>query len=251
MPTSALIAEWLILTEASALSAVAVLPYAAAQKGRRVDAALLLRTWVAAQFLFGLVTAVGLALGRRLHLGAPFIQALLQGEPISIRPIVVLTWCAAGVCLAAVLWVLDAVFFSGARRSLAAAQISTPTPLLRLGAVLYGGIAEEVLTRLGILTIAAFVIAVLLDAAGWPSPGAALGLATVISAVAFGLGHLPSAARLAPLTASVVLRSTLLNSLAGLVFGTLFCLYGLEAAIVAHGSADLMFLFVVPLLRRC
>src|SRR5262249_33950339 len=114
---------------------------------------------------------------------------------------------------------------------------------------LYGAIAEEVLTRFGFLTAGAFVIALVFNAVGWPAGQASLVLGTVAAAAAFGLGHLPSTALLTPLTARLVLRSLLLNGLAGLVFGTLYCIYGLEAAIIAHGSANLVIQFVSPLSR--
>jgi hypothetical protein len=250
LPTAGLIATWLILTAAAALSAVAVLPYAAARKRRRVSAAILLRTLVVSQLIYGLVSGVGLWLGRKLGLGAPLIEAIVTGNPIPNGASAVLIWFAAGTGVALTISMLDVGFFSRARGSFAAAQILTPSPLLRAGAVLYGAIAEEVLTRLGVLTVVAFVIASLLGEADWADHRAAFASAIAISAMIFAAGHLPTTARLVPLTASVVLRAILLNGLAGFVFGILYCVYGLEAAMVAHGSADLVVLFAAPLLRQ-
>jgi hypothetical protein len=247
---SAQIATWFILTEAAALSAVAMVPYAAWRSRRRPQASLLLRTLINAQWVFGLAALVGLAFGPSLGLEAPLVEALVAGTPISFSLDALLIACAGGVGITVVIWILDVRFFPGARSSLAASGVSVPPPLLRVGALLYGAIAEEVLMRFGILTFAAGATELLLEAAGAPERRIALVSAVGISTGVFALGHLPTTAQLTPLTRPLVLRSILLNGLAGVVFGTLFCVYGLEAAMIGHGSADVMILFAAPLLRR-
>lgn len=57
----------------------------------------------------------------------------------------------------------------------------------------------------------------------------------MLSALAFGLSHLPALAPSLPaLSASVVAHVTIGNALFGVVAGYLFWRYGLEAAIVSH-----------------
>ena len=250
LPDSAQIATWLILTEAAALSAVAMVPYAAWRSRRRPQASLLLRTLINSQWVFGLAALVGLAFGPSLGLDAPLVEALVAGTPISFSLDVLLIPCACGAGLAVVLWILDVLLFPAARSSLAASGVSVPPPLLRAGALLYGAIAEEVLTRFGILTLSARATELLLEVAGPPERRIALASAVAISTGVFALGHLPTTAGLTPLTRPLVLRSILLNGLAGMVFGALFCVYGLEAAVIGHGSADVMILFAAPALRR-
>ncbi len=63
-------------------------------------------------------------------------------------------------------------------------------------------------------------------------------VAIAVAAVLFGLGHLPLAASLWPLTFAVVLRTILLNAIGGIVFGWLFWRWGFECAVIAHLAAD-------------
>ncbi|HIC89514.1 MAG TPA: CPBP family intramembrane metalloprotease [Anaerolineae bacterium] len=64
--------------------------------------------------------------------------------------------------------------------------------------------------------------------------------ANVLTALLFGAGHLPTLAMLAPLTVMLVVRTVLLNSIAGIVFGWLYWRRGLLAAIASHFSADIV-----------
>jgi membrane protease YdiL (CAAX protease family) len=69
----------------------------------------------------------------------------------------------------------------------------------------------------------------------------AIGAALAVAALAFGLGHLPALAQLADPTPLLVLRTVFLNALGGLVFGWLYAVRGLEAAMVAHAASHLVF----------
>ena len=73
--------------------------------------------------------------------------------------------------------------------------------------------------------------------------------AIVVTALVFGIGHLPATAAVLPLTPLVVARALLLNGLGGLLFGWLYWRRGLLAAMLAHFSADVVLHVVVPLLR--
>lgn len=127
-----------------------------------------------------------------------------------------------------------------------------------IGAIGYGGVAEEVMLRWGLLTWAASVISRFRRAAvNWiPSAFGGLGeprvsistdrtivlaIATIVSALAFGAGHLPAAAALGPLDAAATIRIVGVNALAGVVFGALYCVYALEHAMVAHVTAHVVF----------
>jgi membrane protease YdiL (CAAX protease family) len=63
--------------------------------------------------------------------------------------------------------------------------------------------------------------------------------AILLSALLFGLGHLPVVSALVPLTPVIVLRTVVLNAVGGLLFGWLFWRRSLEAAMLAHASANL------------
>jgi membrane protease YdiL (CAAX protease family) len=65
-------------------------------------------------------------------------------------------------------------------------------------------------------------------------------IAIALTALLFGALHLPIMAQLTPLTSIVVTRVLLLNGFPGVLFGWLYWRKGLEAAMVAHFSADII-----------
>ncbi len=66
-------------------------------------------------------------------------------------------------------------------------------------------------------------------------------LAIVVSALLFGAGHLPAAAALVgKLTGDIVLFVVGVNTAFGVLFGYLFWRHGLEAAMIAHGTAHVV-----------
>ena len=60
-------------------------------------------------------------------------------------------------------------------------------------------------------------------------------------------GHLPAADRLWGLEPVVVLRTLLLNGMAGVAFGWLYWKRGIEMAMLAHFSADIVLHVLAPL----
>jgi len=72
-------------------------------------------------------------------------------------------------------------------------------------------------------------------------------LAIIITAVLFGIGHLPITAALTTITPSVVARAILLNGIAGIAFGWLYWKKGLESAMISHFSADIVLYVILPL----
>jgi membrane protease YdiL (CAAX protease family) len=108
-----------------------------------------------------------------------------------------------------------------------------------LAGLFYGGINEELLLRLFLVSLIAWTFA-----RGWRrrpvlAGPAVMGAAILIAAVLFGLGHLPAAAMVGELTPQTVTRVLALNTLAGVVFGGLYWRRGLDAAMVAHAAAHL------------
>lgn len=99
---------------------------------------------------------------------------------------------------------------------------------------LYGGVTEELLVRFGLMSVVALVgWAVSGRRAGGPGAGV-MWVAIGVSAVLFGVGHLPALAQSVSLTPALVARTILLNAVAGGVFGWLYWRRSLEAAMIAH-----------------
>ena len=109
----------------------------------------------------------------------------------------------------------------------------------------YGAIAEEVELRVFAMGLFAWLLSRL---AGKQAKPWVMIAAIVLAALVFGAGHLPMAAKLVPLTAGVVARVVAYNALAGLVFGWLYWKRGLEHAMLAHFSADLVLHVAAPLM---
>jgi hypothetical protein len=106
----------------------------------------------------------------------------------------------------------------------------------------YGGLNEELLFRLLGLSGMAWLLSRV-----WHTPlgrltDATLWSANVIMAVVFGLGRLPAALAITgSITPLLIGRTLVLNVPIGLICGWLLWRFGIEAAIVAHFTADIVY----------
>jgi membrane protease YdiL (CAAX protease family) len=106
---------------------------------------------------------------------------------------------------------------------------------------LYGGITEELMVRFGLLSALALAGRRLVDRRA-DGPGSdVMWAAVVVSALLFGVGHLPALSQSVALTPAMVARTVLLNAVVGVPFGWLYWRRSLEAAMVSHAA------FHVPL----
>ena len=112
-----------------------------------------------------------------------------------------------------------------------------------LSSVLYGGVIEEILMRLFLLSLLAFL--------GWKLffrkrereaiPAGVLIVANLLTAMAFAAGHLPTTISLfGELTPLLVLRCFLYNGGLGLAFGWLYRKYGIQYAMVCHAGCHVI-----------
>jgi membrane protease YdiL (CAAX protease family) len=170
----------------------------------------------------------------------PLINSWVTGAPRSTPKGIVRAGVLVGASAGAMLVVLEAIFFL---RSLPAAMhrlFEIPLWKRLLAGVLYGGITEELLMRLFLLSLVAWIVGRWWKSAdGRPASGA-FWLAIIVVAILFALGHLPVTAAIAPLTQTLVLRALVLNGVAGVAFGYLYWRHGLEAAMLGHMSAHLV-----------
>ena len=104
----------------------------------------------------------------------------------------------------------------------------------------YGGIVEEVMMRLFLLTLLAWLGSKLSHTADGRPTTIILWAATIITGLIFGIGHLPAAAAIGiQLTPLYVVRTLVLNGV-GVIFGWLYWRRGLESAMLAHFSTDIV-----------
>ncbi|WP_277555980.1 CPBP family intramembrane glutamic endopeptidase [Halobaculum limi] len=108
--------------------------------------------------------------------------------------------------------------------------------------VLYAGLTEELLLRWGAMALVSLVLWWALDCRYGTVPPGVAWTSIAVSALLFGLGHLPSATALygdLSLTTAAVVVGT--NSAAGVAYGWLFWRQSLEAAMVAHAVSNLVY----------
>jgi hypothetical protein len=243
--------EYVILWGAAVIGIACVMPYTLALAGDALKKAqerihqpmwvIVLLQSVQSFVLLGVATGLGLLIAHHIGLGAPLLEGLLAGKNVTTQALAIIAPALIlGIASSGVLLILEITVFWP--RLPKAMRDDFPIPSLgkRFLASFYGGIDEEILLRLFLLSLLAWLLGF-----AWHMPGGmptlgALWLANIIAAVIFGLGHLPATAALVKLTPLLIWRAILLNGVVGLATGYLFWRYGLEAAMLAHFSADIV-----------
>ena len=104
-----------------------------------------------------------------------------------------------------------------------------------IASVLYGGVSEEIMIRLFLMSLLSLIIWKLLFKKEEQVPVKVLIAANIISALVFAAAHLPATVQLlGELTPLILLRCFLLNGAAGLLFGRFYRRYGIQYAILTH-----------------
>lgn len=252
-----------ILLIASILSVIAILPYSLSlQSGilQNLNMSIPLPVVITLQIiqnaiLFATLIFAGLFFASRVGLGTPILDSLTRGEPVAerLRALLPLSILIGILGTLIILGLEFFVFQPALARELSNAanplNLRTSQPAAWKGflASFYGGIAEEVLLRLFLMSFFVWLgHFVSKTTRGTPTQGV-FWIANVLAAVLFGLGHLPATSLQVPLTSLVITRALVLNGLLGIAFGWLYWKRGLEAAIISHFSADLILHVVLAL----
>ncbi len=237
---------------AALFGAVAVIPLSLTLQGDLLQSAeipfplpvLLLISLLQSAVMLAVVTFVGLKLAPRVALQLPLFEALVnKGE----RPDAWLSKAviAAGIGIVGALLVLGLEYFYFLP-AMTAAEIGFPefahAPAWQgLLASFYGGITEEVLMRLFLMTVIVWVGSLLTRSSADSIPAYIYWIGILFAAVAFGVGHLPATAALGvPLNGLVISRALLLNGIIGVLAGWLYWKRGLGYAMIAHFAADIV-----------
>ena len=193
--------------------------------------------------LLGLVTAVQSA-GYGLFLGAAGIWlgkkvGLWKDErQITKKPLV--TALIISVIGGLALILPDLLFFGKYEQALLDVYAVKPTIPYLLATVTYGAVIEEVMLRLFMMSLVAFVLHLLFERKRDSVSAAVLVAANVVSALLFAVGHLPANDMMFGLTPMIVIRCILLNGVFGLAFGWLYRRFGLRYAMIAHGGCHVI-----------
>lgn len=191
--------------------------------------------------LLAIAVALGLGLAHRVGLRSILADRVAGMHEGSLR-----SGLLVAVVLGAVVCLVVVGFDLATRSLLPESRVVTPSgptmPAIPgiFGALLYGGITEELLLRWGIMSLFAWIgWRITRRGEGIVRPGV-MWTAIVLSAVLFGLGHLPATATLFELTPFVVFRALVLNGLFGIAAGWLYWRYRLETAMTAHMTFHLV-----------
>lgn len=182
---------------------------------------------------------VGLRLGAAVGLDSPLVRAWVYKTTrpvIATRKLIIasLTGFLGGFFIL----LLERLFQPFMPETKQASEISVES-WKGLLASFYGGISEEVLMRLFLMTLITWLIWRIFQKGQGAPTAQVFWIAIVLAALLFGAGHLPTAADLWPLTTIVVTRTLLLNALGGIAFGFFYWRWGLEYAVIAHFFADI------------
>jgi len=201
--------------------------------------------------LFGIAAVGGLWAAWKLGLGTPLIAALLTRRSAPEKTLSTLFIAfALGIVTALVLMMLDRWFFvpiPSVALLIHNAETGGAKPSAWQGllASFYGATSEEILLRLGALSVFALAFRTMARRMRGANreltlPTGVFWAANFAAALLFGLGHLPATAALAPLSAALIIRAIVLNGTAGIVFGALYRRYGLEWAMASHFGVDIV-----------
>jgi len=200
--------------------------------------------------LFGIAIFLGLLLSRKVGqedggFKLPIIEVILEKKNQAKEfKALLLPSIGLGTAAGVVIILLSIPF----NKAIPEFQNMDPIPAWQgFLASFYGGIAEEVLLRLFVVTLLVWITFKIKKTTDGKPTVFGIWLSILLAAILFGIGHLPATAQIVPLSGLVVFRAILLNGIGGIVFGWLYWKKGLESAIMAHFSTDIVLHVITPL----
>lgn len=115
-----------------------------------------------------------------------------------------------------------------------------PTIHKLIGGLLAGGIIEEVMMRLFLMSLIVFIVSKIMKIDKDKIPTGIYITANIIVALVFAAGHIPATMAMTTLTPVVLARCFILNGAFGLGFGYLYRKYGIGYAMISHGLCHLI-----------
>jgi len=247
-----------ILLGAATFGVIAIFPYSLALQAEQLEAieaqlpyplpVVLILQVLQNVVIFAVAIGLGLLAANRIGLGLPILEAKLAGEKAwprikAILPISITIGVIGSLIIIALdMWVFNPGLMAqlGEQAQVPNLEVAQPSAWKGLLASFYGGINEEILLRLFMMSVLAWLGKFISHTADGRPTVVVLWIANVLAAVLFGLGHLPATSMLLPLTPLVITRAIVLNGLLGVAFGYLYMTRGLESAMISHFSADIV-----------
>ena len=135
----------------------------------------------------------------------------------------------------------DLFYFRNHIPQVAAIYQGKPSFSYWMASVLYGGVIEEIMLRLFMMSLIAYIAWKFFFRREATPPTGVIIAANILAALLFAAGHLPSTMQMfGEITPMILLRCFLLNGAGGLVFGYLYRKYGIQYSMTAHAGAHIV-----------
>lgn len=246
---------FIILLIASIFGVITIFPYSLTLQGISIQNPpvplyiMLTASIIQNAVIFAVAIIIGLILAKKIGLGLPILEGWLEGREVKsyLKSIVGMS-IGLGLIAGGLIVGLDYLFsFAGATINVTQTSINPPVWQGFL-ASFYGGINEEIVLRLFLMTLIAWIIFKIKKTEEGKPTNTGMWLAIVLAAIIFGAGHLPTVMGMTLLTPLVIVRTIVLNAVGGVIFGWLYWKKGLESAMISHFSADIVLHVIIPFL---
>ena len=181
---------------------------------------------------YGIVLGdIGLLIAKRLYL-------VSEDRSITAGPLLfsILVALIGGL----VMIYADQLFFGRYSEAIMDFYLTKPTLVYLIGCVSYGAVIEEVMLRLFMMSLIAFILHKV-SGGGKEAPKAwMLVCANIISALIFAAAHLPATFMILGSSPILIARCFIMNGGIGLMFGWLYRKFGLRYAMIAHGGCHVV-----------
>ena len=132
----------------------------------------------------------------------------------------------------------DHLVFNNFSEAIKDSYATKPTLEYIIASITYGGVVEEVMLRLFLMSLIALIIQKLGKREEMSEK--ILIISNLITALLFAAGHLPATAMMIGITPMILFRCFLLNGGYGLLFGHLYRKYGIQYSMIAHAGVHIV-----------
>jgi len=229
---------FLILWISSIIASILVLPYIYDIQGELLKkigisfSLLILIGVIQGGISFGITSFLGLILAEKTGFKLPLLTSWIEHKKIKYNRTF---WLSVFLGLVAGILIFCIDKFVFPQSVLSAIKVEVWKGFL---ACFYGGIAEEIIMRLFLMTLFVFLFVKIFRRK--ESNSLLVWVSIILVSILFGLGHLPITSAVTDITPMVIFRAILLNGVGGIIFGWLYWKKGLESAMIAHFSTDIV-----------
>ena len=224
-----------------------VLPFSLELSGKSVDIftpTVIIISILQSIVLLSVAIFVGLLLSKQVGFGVPVLQGLLEGKNQTQKLKQILKPAVGLGLLGGILVILLSLPFGNSITFLKA-EISVATWKAFL-ASFYGGIGEEIYFRLFMLTLFVWITYKIRKTKDGHPTIFGIWLSIILTSIIFGLGHLGITGEITSITSVIIIRAVILNGVVSVIFSWLYWKKGLEAAMIAHFSTDIVLHIITP-----